>query len=70
MSDDTERLEAKLQQARQVIAHLLGEGAARGSEGERALRYFSTDRYDPAFLPWPRREEGIRPEDLSAANDD
>ena len=66
---ETEKLRAKLAQARTVIAHLIG-GAAMGAEGERALDYFMSDRYEPGFLPWPRQsDEGIRPEDLSAAND-
>ena len=66
---ETEKLRAKLMQARAVIAHLAG-AAAMGAEGERALEYFASDRYEPGFLPWPREApEGIRPENLSAAND-
>lgn len=64
-------LRLKLEQARTVIAHLVGDAASTGSEGMRALDYFASDRFEPDFLPWPRRvSEGTRPEDLNAANDD
>lgn len=72
MTDMTEpqALRAKLEQARAVIARLVGDGGTFGAEGDRALDYFSSDRYEPDFLPWPREQTGgIRPEDLSAAND-
>ncbi len=69
-SEETERLRAKLDQARAVIAHLIGDAAVLGSEGERALGYFSSEDFDPGFLPWPRMgNEGIRPEDLNSGND-
>lgn len=72
MSDnETTRLRAKLEQARAVIAELVGTQGALGSEGERALAYFADDRFDPDFLPWPRQpSQATRPEDLNAANDD
>ncbi|MBX9464925.1 MAG: hypothetical protein KL840_18510 [Aquamicrobium sp.] len=72
MSDnETTRLRAKLEQARSVIASLVGDGLAAGAEGQRALDYFASDRFEPDFLPWPRTaSEGTRPEDLNAANDD
>lgn len=64
-------LRIKLEQARAVIAHLVGDAASTGSEGLRALDYFASDRFEPDFLPWPRQSlEGTRPEDLNAANDD
>lgn len=72
MTDTTgaEALRAKLEQARAVIARLVGDGGTLGAEGERALDYFSSDRYEPDFLPWPRGQaDGMRPEELSAAND-
>lgn len=68
---EIEKLRGKLEQARAVIAHLLGDSLATGSEGHRALDYFTSDRFDSDFLPWPRTaSEGTRPEDLNAANDD
>jgi hypothetical protein len=68
---EADRLRAKLEQAREVIGFLIGDASATGSEGQRALDYFASNRYEPGFLPWPRRSpDGIRPEDLSAANDD
>jgi len=72
MSDgEIEKLRGKLGQAHAVIAHLLGDTSAAGSEGQRALDYFASDRFEPDFLPWPRTaSEGTRPEDLNAANDD
>ena len=67
---ETERLRRKLDQARSVIAHLVGNGHETGSEGLRALDYFASDSFDADFLPWPRPQpEGTRPEDLNAAND-
>jgi hypothetical protein len=70
MGDDLDTLRAKLEQAHAVIGRLIGSGHAHGAEGERALAYFASDRFDPDFLPWPRAQaDGIRPEDLSAAND-
>lgn len=67
---DTDQLRRKLEQARAVIAQLVGDGRKTGAEGQRALDYFASDRFDPQFLPWPRTGgEGTRPEDLNAAND-
>jgi hypothetical protein len=64
-------LKAKLEQARQVIGHLMEKAAYNGAEAQRALDYFAGERFDAAFLPWPRHEdEGLRPEELNAANDD
>jgi len=63
-------LRAKLDQARQVIEHLLEKTAYDGAEAQRALGYFAGDAFDKDFLPWPRHDdEGLRPEDLNAAND-
>jgi len=71
MEDDVEILEAKLRQAAAVIAQLTGKDDVLGGEGKRALEYFNSDHFDPAFLPWPKpEEESIRPEDLNATNDD
>jgi hypothetical protein len=68
---DEQALRAKLAQAREVIAHLVGDAATTGAEGLRALDYFASDRFEPNFLPWPRAsDEGTRPENLNAANDD
>ena len=65
-----DRLRAKLAQAREVISSLIGDASSMGSEGQRAVAYFSSDRYEPDFLPWPREpSQGTRPEDLNAAND-
>lgn len=64
-------LKAKLAQAHAVIAHLVEQASYDGAEAQRALAYFENDRFDPNFLPWPRHEdEGLRPEELNAANDD
>ena len=64
-------LRQKLAQARDVIAHLMDKAAFNGAEAHRALDYFATDAFDEDFMPWPRQEEeGIRPENLNAANDD
>lgn len=71
MNDDTEILRAKLQQAREVIAKLVEEADIGEFEGQRLVHYFSDAAYDPAFLPWTRQgDDGIRPENLNAANDD
>ncbi len=64
-------LKAKLAQARAVIAHLMEQASYDGAEAQRALAYFEGDGFDRDFLPWPRHEdEGLRPEELNAANDD
>lgn len=64
-------LRAKLAQARTVIAHLLQQTSHDGAEAQRALAYFGGDGFDKDFLPWPRHDdEGLRPEELNAANDD
>ena len=64
-------LTRKLAQAREVIAHLMERAAYDGAEAHRALAYFSGDAFEQDFLPWPRHEdEGMRPEELNAANDD
>jgi hypothetical protein len=69
-ADKENALRMKLDQARIVIAHLIGDGSTNGAEDLRALDYFLDDRYDPDFLPWPRQDdEGTRPEELNAAND-
>lgn len=66
-----EQLEEKIAQAYQVIGYLLDQIGLDGSEGERVLDYFSSDAFDPEFLPWPRPgAEGLRPEELDASNDD
>jgi hypothetical protein len=64
-------LKAKLDQARQVIEHLMARAAYDGAEAQRALGYFAGDVFDADFLPWPRpHDEGLRPDQLNAANDD
>ncbi|MGB3832438.1 MAG: hypothetical protein WA975_11310 [Mesorhizobium sp.] len=64
-------LTAKLAQAREVIAHLLDKAAVNGAEAHRALDYFAGPSFDKDFLPWPRpADEGLRPDQLNAANDD
>ena len=64
-------LRGKIAQARQVIAHLAEVANLGDGEAHRAFVYFSTDAFDPNFMPWPRRAgEGLRPEELNAANDD
>ena len=69
--DQAETLHMKLAQAKAVIAHLLAHGASLGSEGQRALDYFSGSAFDPHFLPWPRQsDDGIHPDKLNASNDD
>ena len=64
-------LEAKLAQAREVIAHLLDKAAVNGAEAHRARDYFAGPSFDRNFLPWPRPGgKGLRPDQLNAANDD
>ncbi|MER9964539.1 hypothetical protein NKJ72_27015 [Mesorhizobium sp. M0045] len=64
-------LRQKLAQAHEVIAHLMDKAAFNGAEAHRALAYFSNDGFERDFLPWPRHvDEGLRPEELNAANDD
>lgn len=64
-------LREKLAQAHDVIAHLIGLAALDGPEARRAAAYFGSDAFDPRFLPWPRHDEdGMRPDQLNAANDD
>jgi hypothetical protein len=64
-------LRQKIAQAREVIAHLMDKAAFNGAEAHRALDYFAGDAFEKNFLPWPRHgDEGLRPEDLNAANDD
>ena len=72
MADRTvAELRQKIAQAREVIAHLVDKAAFNGTEAHRALDYFGSDAFDSKFLPWPRYDdEGLRPEDLNAANDD
>ncbi|TPI35975.1 hypothetical protein FJW07_22395 [Mesorhizobium sp. B3-1-9] len=71
MADRTvAELKQKIAQAREVIAHLMDKAAYNGAEAHRALEYFSSDTFDRDFLPWPHTEEGLRPEELNAANDD
>ena len=65
-----DQLKEKIAQAYQVIGYLLDQAGIEGSEGERALDYFSSDGFDSDFLPWPRPgEEGMRPDELNAGND-
>ncbi|AZO35361.1 hypothetical protein EOA27_02175 [Mesorhizobium sp. M2A.F.Ca.ET.037.01.1.1] len=71
MADRTvAELKQKVAQAREVIAHLIDKAAFNGAEAHRALEYFGSDGFDRDFLPWPHIEEGLRPEELNAANDD
>lgn len=71
MADPTvAELKQKITQAREVIAHLMAKAAFNGAEAHRALDYFSSDAFDRDFLPWPHADEGLRPEELNAANDD
>lgn len=64
-------LKEKLAQAYQVIGHLMDKAAFNGAEAHRALDYFGGEDFEADFLPWPRHEdEGLRPEELNAANDD
>ena len=70
-NDNAAELRSKLDQARQVIEHLMAKASYDGGEAHRALGYFGGDGFDPDFLPWPRHdEEGLRPDQLNAANDD
>jgi len=72
MADETvAQLRQKMTQAREVIAHLMDKAAFNGAEAHRALDYFGSDEFEQNFLPWPRHgDEGLRPEELNAANDD
>ncbi len=72
MADETAaELRQKIAQAREVIAHLMDKAAFNGAEAHRALDYFGSDGFEKNFLPWPRHgDEGLRPEELNAANDD
>lgn len=65
-----EQLEDKIGQAYQVIGYLLEQAGFDGGAAARALDYFSSDAFDPEFLPWPRpADAGLRPEELNAGND-
>jgi catalase (peroxidase I) len=65
------QLKQKIAQAREVIAHLMDKAAFNGAEAHRALDYFGGDTFERNFLPWPRHgDEGLRPDQLNAANDD
>ena len=69
--DSTREAKEKLAQAREVIALLLERVGMDGAEGQRALDYFSSERFDRDFLPWPRHAgESLHPDELNAANDD
>ncbi len=71
MDQSAAGLRQKLAQAREVIAHLMDKAAYNGAEAHRALDYFGTEAVDKDFMPWPRHEdEGTRPENLNAVNDD
>jgi len=72
MADTTvTELKQKIAQAREVIAHLMDRAAFNGAEAHRALDYFGSDEFDRNFLPWPHHgDEGLRPDELNAANDD
>ncbi|TJV39789.1 MAG: hypothetical protein E5Y02_24215 [Mesorhizobium sp.] len=72
MADRTvAELRQKIVQAREVIAHLIDKAAFNGAEAHRALDYFGSDAFDRDFLPWPHHnDEGLRPDELNAANDD
>jgi hypothetical protein len=71
MDNNIDTLKGKLRQAQAVIERLIGETGTFGSEGQRALDYFASDTFDPNFLPWPSHgDDGLRPEELNAANDD
>jgi len=68
---DVAELKQKIAQAREVIAHLIEKAAFNGAEAHRALDYFGSNAFERNFLPWPRHEdEGLRPDQLNAANDD
>lgn len=69
--DSTREAREKLAQAREVIAVLLERAGMDGAEGQRALDYFSSERFERDFLPWPRHAgESLHPDELNAANDD
>ena len=72
MADETvAQLRQKRAQAREVIAHLMDTAAFNGAEAHRALNYFGSDEFEQTFLPGPRHgDEGLRPEELNAANDE
>jgi hypothetical protein len=72
MADETvAQLKQKMAQAREVIAHLMDKAAFNGAEAHRALDYFGSAEFEQNFLPWPRHgDEGLRPDELNAANDD
>nr|WP_029347460.1 hypothetical protein [Mesorhizobium ciceri] len=72
MADQTvAQLRQKLAQAREVIAHLMDKAAFNGAEAHRALDYFSNDAFEKNFCHGSRHtDEGLRPEELNAANDD
>ena len=72
MADQTvTELRQKIAQAREVISHLMDKAAFNGAEAHRALDYFGSDAFDRNFLPWPHHgDEGLRPDELNAANDD
>ncbi len=64
-------LRQKIAQAHEVIAHLMEKAAFNGAEAHRALDYFGSDAFESNFLPWPHHgDEGLRPDELNAANDD
>lgn len=69
MENETEILKAKLQQAREVIAKLIEDADIGEFEARRLLEYFTNTGFDPAFQLEVPQEEGLRPEELSAAND-
>jgi hypothetical protein len=72
-------LRRKMAQARETIRALASDGGSGHStvdqtEAARALAYFSSEAFDENFRFARRSEnvadEGLRPEDLNAANDD
>ncbi len=72
MADRTAaELRQKIAQAHEVIAHLMDRAAFNGAEAHRALEYFGSDAFDSNFLPWPHHgDEGLKPNELNASNDD
>lgn len=72
MADRTvAELRQKITQAHEVIAHLMDKAAFNGAEAHRALDYFGSDAFDSNFLPWPHHpDEGLKPSELNASNDD
>jgi hypothetical protein len=72
MADETvAQHRQKMAQAREVIAQLMDKAAFNGAEAHRALDYFGSYEFQQNFLPWPRHgDEGLRPDELNAANDD